>query len=124
MKKRILVVDDDPEMGDVFKEIFPSDLNEVFYYEQVDNIIDLVSQHQPHIVLLDYNLDSENGGEFCKHIKSSKQYSNIPVILMSAFPKFIYSHRDIGYDGFLEKPFDVQELINIVEDKILDEPSK
>jgi len=124
MKKRILVIDDDPEMGDVFKEVFPTNHNEVFFYEQVENIIDLLSLHQPHIVLLDYNLETENGGEICKHIKSSKQYSHIPVILLSAFPRFIYSHRDIGYDGFLEKPFDIQELINLVEDKISNGSSK
>ncbi|MBG6234271.1 DNA-binding response OmpR family regulator [Pedobacter sp. CAN_A7] len=124
MKKRILVIDDDPEMGEVFKEIFPSDNTQVFFYEQVDNIFDLVSKHQPQIILLDYNLRSQNGGTICKQIKSSKQYSDIPVILLSAFPRFIYNHNDIGFDGFLEKPFDVQELINIVEDKILNGSSK
>jgi DNA-binding response OmpR family regulator len=124
MEKRILVIDDDPEMGEVFKEIFSSDKNEVFFYEYVDDIFDLLALHQPHIILLDYNLQSQNGGSICKHIKSSKQYCDIPVILLSAFPRFIYSHSDIGYDGFLEKPFDVQELINIVEDKILNGSSK
>ena len=124
MKKRILVIDDDPEIGEVFKEIFPSDKNQVFFYEEADDIFDLLATTQPHIILLDYNLKSQNGGSICKHIKSSKQYSDIPVILLSAFPRFIYSHGDIGYDGFLEKPFDVQELINIVEDKILNGSSK
>ncbi|WP_432708938.1 response regulator [Pedobacter sp.] len=117
MKKRILVIDDDQEIGDVFKAVFPSDKNEVFFYEHADDIFHLLSLHQPDIVLLDYNLNSLNGGTVRKHIKSSKQYSHIPVILLSAFPKFIYSESDIGYDAFLEKPFDVQELINIVEAK-------
>lgn len=124
MEKRILVIDDDPEMGEVIREIFPSDKTRVFFYEQADDILDLLAKHQPHIILLDYNLKSQNGGSICKHIKSSKQYSDIPVILLSAFPRFIYSPSDIGYDGFLEKPFDVQELINIVEDKILNGSSK
>jgi DNA-binding response OmpR family regulator len=124
MDKRILVIDDDPEMGEVFKEIFPLDNTHVFFYEQVDDIFELISKHQPHIILLDYNLKSQNGGTICKLIKSSKQYSDIPVILLSAFPRFIYNHSDIGFDGFLEKPFDVQELIDIVEDKILNGSSK
>jgi DNA-binding response OmpR family regulator len=118
MEKRILIIDNDVEMEEIFKEMFSGTEYTVFYYEETDDILELVSDHRPHIVVLDYNLNGLNGGELCKQIKADEQSSGIPVILFSAFPKFIYSPENYGYDAFIEKPFDIDELTNKVEELV------
>lgn len=115
MEKRILIVENDLEMEDIFKEIFSDSGEEVFFYEETDDILELVEKHRPTIVILDYNLNGLNGGELCKLIKGSRKHKNIPVLLLSAFPKFIYSNENVGNNAFLEKPFDVDELKTVVE---------
>ncbi|WP_316834696.1 two-component system response regulator [Pedobacter nutrimenti] len=115
MEKRILIVENDLEMEDIFKEIFSDNGEEVFFYEETDDILELVEKHRPTIVILDYNLNGVNGGELCKLIKSSEKHKQIPVLLLSAFPKFIYSNENVGNNAFLEKPFDVDELKTVVE---------
>ncbi|MEJ5963191.1 response regulator [Pedobacter immunditicola] len=120
MEKRILIVEDDEDMEDVFKEIFSGEWDRVFFYEGTDDIFGLIEEHQPNIIILDYNLNGKNGGELCRSIKKHSKYNHIPVIMLSAFPKFIYQNEDVGYNAFVEKPFDVEELKMIVEQKIMD----
>ncbi|PYF76723.1 response regulator [Pedobacter nutrimenti] len=124
MEKRILIVENDLEMEDVFKEIFQGDDYTVFFYEETEDIIELLEKHEPGIVILDYNLNGLNGGELCKLVKAHSKFKDIPVLLLSAFPKFIYNKENVGYDAFLEKPFDVEELQNIVKHKIVNGRSK
>lgn len=124
MEKRILIIEDDEEMEDVFKEIFCGKWDRIYFYLDTDDIIQLIEKHQPNIVILDYNLNGRNGGELCRIIKNDQKYHHIPVLLLSAFPKFIYQNENVGYDAFIEKPFDVEELKMIVEEKIMNGSSK
>lgn len=116
MEKRLLVIDNDIEMEDIFREVFANDGYQIFFYEDGDHVMELIEQHQPDLVVLDYNLDGKNGGELCKEIKTNQTTAHIPVIMFSAFPKFIYSPGNYGYDAFIEKPFDIDELVSTVED--------
>jgi CheY-like chemotaxis protein len=124
MEKRILIIEDDEDMEDVFNEIFSGEWDKVFFYEETEDIIELIEKHQPNIIILDYNLSGKNGGELCRSIKDHPSYRHIPVLMLSAFPKFIYQNEDVCYDAFVEKPFDVEELKMIVEEKIMDGSSK
>ncbi|WP_432712512.1 response regulator [Pedobacter sp.] len=121
MKKCLLIIDDDEDLGEVFHDIFSEDDYDIHFYSGTDDIFDLLEQHQPNLVILDYNLNGTNGGELCKRIKNSNKYHHIPVMLLSAFPRFIYQTENFGYDVFLEKPFEVAELKLIVEDKLSNE---
>jgi len=124
MEKRILIIENDEDMEDVFKEIFSGEWDQVYFYPETDDVFELIDKHQPNIIILDYNLNGKNGGELCRNIKKHPKYSDIPVLMLSAFPKFIYQNEKVGYDAFVEKPFDVEELKMIVEQKIMDGSSK
>ncbi len=119
MEKRILIIENDLEMEEIFTEIFSSENDAVFFYEETDDILALIEKHHPNIVILDYNLNGLNGGELCKIIKNEERYRRLPVLLLSAFPKFIYNSEQVQSDGFVEKPFDVEELRMIVEEHII-----
>jgi len=118
MEKRILVVDNDDEMGDLFREIFNDDSYTIIFHEDTDDVVELIKTHEPHVVVLDYNLNGINGGELCKQIKGNAELSNTPVILFSGFPKAIYAAANYGYDAFVEKPFDIDELKETVDEQI------
>ena len=118
MEKRILVVDNDDEMGDLFKEIFNDGSYTIFFHEETDDVFELIKAHQPHVIVLDYNLNGTNGGELCRQIKQNTEVSDIPVILFSGFPKAIYASENYGYDAFVEKPFDIDEIKETVDKQI------
>jgi CheY-like chemotaxis protein len=78
----------------------------------------LVAEFSPDLVILDYRVAGENGGEICKQIKSSPEFNDIPVIIFSAY----INHNDevlaYGCDAIINKPFDLIELIETINNLI------
>jgi two-component system, OmpR family, response regulator VicR len=112
---KILIVDDDSALIEVLEELF----NEVGYrikaINRVENIIPVIVDFQPDLVLLDYLLPFVNGGELCSQIKRNEATCMIPVILFSAYPKVLLSLGDYGCDAFIAKPFDLDSLLFHIE---------
>jgi CheY-like chemotaxis protein len=112
---RILIVENDPDIRDVLSLLF-TDVGYVFeIHEDLEEIIPAVQAFHPDLILLDYMLSKVNGGELCGQVKRNPDFSQIPVILYSAFPKVFLSLGDYGCDLFIPKPFDLNNLITQIE---------
>jgi CheY-like chemotaxis protein len=111
LMKRILVVDNDPDILNVMEEILMYEGFEVKAYADTENIIGCIENYNPDLVLMDYILNGINGGELCAQIKSNPQTSSLPVIIMSAYSKVLMSLGNYGCDEFIAKPFDLDEMI-------------
>jgi len=118
MVKRILVVDDEPDIMDVATarlrhlgyEIIPAvDAEEAMVFLQNDI---------PDLILLDLLLPKMQGDELCKKLKSYDKFKHIPVILFTAsairtsLPEKI---KKMGADDCIIKPFEPEELIGKVK---------
>jgi len=112
MKNKILIIDDDPAILDVLTECFTEEGYEVKGITHVDDIYELIDTFQPNAVITDYILNGINGGEFCTQIKMA--YQNLPVVILSAYPKVMLSLGTYNSDLFVAKPFDVFELVKRV----------
>jgi len=114
MPKKILVVDDEPDIMDVATvrlrhlgyEIMPAvDAEEALTYLQNDT---------PDLILLDLLLPKMQGDELCKKLKSDDKYKDIPIILFTAsairtsLPEDI---KEMGADDCIMKPFEPEELL-------------
>ena len=78
---------------------------------------------KPDLIILDVMLPNKTGFEICSDLKDSKQYRNIPVIILTAVTKD--SGKDDAYwkeksraDEFLSKPFKAQDLVGKVEELV------
>ncbi len=112
MKNKILIIDDDSAILDVLTECFTDEGYDVKAVTHVDDIFDLIDAFQPTVVLTDYILSGINGGEFCTQIKMA--YQNLPVVILSAYPKVMLSLGTYNCDLFVPKPFDVFKLVREV----------
>jgi DNA-binding response OmpR family regulator len=110
--KRILVVDNDPNILDVMEEVLGYEGFEVKTYTNTDNIFTCIDTFHPNLMLIDYILDGINGGELCAQIKKNPQTSSLPVIIMSAYSKVLLSLGNYGCDDFIAKPFDLDDFVN------------
>lgn len=109
-KKKILLVENDSAIADVVKELLEDeDYSYVIYGDAVE-IQPLIKAHQPDLILLDYLLDSTNGGELCSQVKKNPETAHLPVIIYSAAPKVLQSLGYYGCDLFIAKPFDLDYL--------------
>jgi len=114
-KKKILVAEDDAAIVEVIKII----LDEAGYdtHTLVDGISveETVNKIKPDLVLLDIWLSGEDGGKIAQHLRSNPLTCNTPIIMISANNETEKIAKDAGANGFLKKPFDINDLIDIVK---------
>src|SRR5258706_7157112 len=111
--KKILVVDDDASILEIVSIILTSYGFEVKTHPTGFNVPDIVLYYHPNLILLDISLPGKLGTEICKELKQLN--SKLPIILFSAHwgkRKDVISISDA--DDFIEKPFDVRDLINTI----------
>ena len=109
---RILLIEDDEAVRNVIVDALTD--YTVIAKEDTSNIFQLIEEHKPDLVLMDYILPNINGGELCHQIKVNPQTSHLPVIIISGYPQILYSLGSYGCDAILEKPFDLSKLLETV----------
>ncbi len=68
--KRILVLDDDKNILEVLEETLRYSNYEVKLIEESKNLFSIINEFDPHLILLDFLLLDENGGEICYKLKN------------------------------------------------------
>lgn len=119
MRKRILAVDDNPDILDVINEILSYEGYEVCTISDGHDIFDAIAEINPDLILLDVMLNDMDGREICLAIKEDKSIKHIPVIMISASHDM---HTELNNHGapndFIAKPFDMYYLISKVSDQL------
>lgn len=112
-QRKVLVVDDDPGMLEVFRSILATE--NVSIYEATDgkDAIQKTLAWNPDLILLDVGLPKLNGLTFCKAIRAGKATRNIPIIIVTSFTARgrLEECMEAGADDFLGKPFRMEELL-------------
>ncbi len=113
MGKKILVVDDDEGIVEVVQIVLEGEGYQVHTSMDGERLKHL-GQDEPDLILLDVLLSGIDGRDICKSLKSNEATRHIPVIMLSAHSDASKVADSGGADDFLEKPFDVDVLIDIV----------
>jgi two-component system phosphate regulon response regulator PhoB len=73
----------------------------------------IVGEHRPSLILVDWMLPGMSGLEFAKWLKRDQQYSEIPVIMLTARDEEDYKvlGLEAGIDDYVTKPFSTRELV-------------
>jgi two-component system response regulator VicR len=109
-KAKILVVEPDAGLTEMLSEVFADYGYEYKIIPYIDDIRPIVASFNPDLVLIEYLLPIVNGGELCTQLKEDPRFSDLPVMLYSAYPQLLWSINDYGCDSFIAKPFDLDEL--------------
>jgi two-component system alkaline phosphatase synthesis response regulator PhoP len=116
-KKRILVVDDEPDFclivqGQLEKEGFEVDLA----YNGAEGL-EKVQANPPDAIVLDVMMPEKDGYEVCKELKGDDQFCDIPVLLLTAVASHVtstrYSHADgmaTEADDYIAKPASAEAI--------------
>ena len=110
-QKKILVVDDEPDILEFLQIIFEEAGYLVVTTDKGDYLEKLNNGPLPDLVLLDMLLSGKDGREIVKHLKSQEKTKHIPVIMFSAHPSAERTALEAGADDFVEKPFDIDVLL-------------
>lgn len=119
MGKKILVVDDEPDLLKVTLLRLKKTGYEVYGGADGREVLDITRRVMPDLIILDVYLPGLNGDELAKILKKDGELKHIPIILISATTRTLdVKTRECGADGYIIKPFEPEELIGIVK-KIL-----
>jgi DNA-binding response OmpR family regulator len=116
---QILSIEDDAQMRGLIQLIFERQGHRVIGAKKGDFGLEFLHSLQPDVLLLDLMLPDIDGWEIYRQMKEDKELSKIPVIIVSAKSEAqdaAAGLRVVGNDRFVEKPFEVQNLINVVNE--------
>ena len=121
-KKRILVVDDEPDFASLVqanleKEGFDVDVA----YDGVEGL-EKVKGSPPDAIVLDVMMPNKDGYEMCKDLKGDDKYKDIPVVLLTAVASHVtstrYSHSDgmsTEADDYIPKPASAEDVTSSIK---------
>ena len=118
MAKKILIVDDEPDILDLATVRLKKLGYEIIEAVDAEEALAILQKDTPDLILLDLLLSKMQGDELCKKLKSDDKFKNIPIILFTAsairtsLPEKI---KEMGADDCIMKPFEPEELLGKVK---------
>lgn len=109
--KRILVIDDDPDIGLMIKMMLEFRGYWVMVIDRAEKTRELIIGNKIDLVIMDMLLSGVNGVDICSEIKKDKDTGHILVIMISAHPNARETCLAAGADDFISKPFDMEDML-------------
>jgi two-component system alkaline phosphatase synthesis response regulator PhoP len=118
MSKKILIVDDDPDLVEAVSMLLEAEgMNPLAAYGGVEGLA-RAKADKPDLVVLDIMMPDKDGYEVAKELAADDQLSDIPVIMLTAVTEYVgstsYSHgsgKELVADDFFEKPVEPEALV-------------
>lgn len=117
MVKKILLAEDDEDIRFILNLVLHEAGYDVKPLPTGSEIVE--GKHEwPDLFILDKALPTIDGLAICKYLKIQKETKDIPIIMISSYHKLRSRAKEIGVDDFIEKPFDLKELLKVVNKHI------
>ena len=120
MAKKILIMDDDPNIADLLTEALADEGYETYMQTQSLRFYDAIREHQPDLILLDLMMPYLDGRDELKLMAMGTEHPT-PVIIVTAFlgaGNEEKAFRDAGVVEIVYKPFDLEKLVALVKQTI------
>ncbi len=116
-KKKILLIDDDPDMAILLKAKVESEPYEIVPVYTGKEGLNRAKEEKPDLIVLDLMLPELNGYKVCELLKKDPEVKDIPVIMFTSRDDEdeIKLGREMGADIYLTKSLDSQELIPAIK---------
>ncbi|HTD99135.1 MAG TPA: response regulator [Mucilaginibacter sp.] len=110
---KILVIEDNLDLKEILDYILKDDGHEVIPCSDGSslNSLDII---KPDLILMDEILAGSRGSALCRRLKKDEATMHIPVILISAMPNLKEIAAECGADAYIEKPFSIDTLVEII----------
>ena len=112
--KKVLICDDDAGIVDVAGIVLREAGYDVTTLTTSEKIFSVIKDIEPDIILIDLWMPNLSGEQIVMELKKKEKTKSIPVIIMSASRKTEDTALHTGAEGFICKPFDIEELEDIV----------
>jgi DNA-binding response OmpR family regulator len=108
-KTKILIIEDDIDIQSIITHILTDEGYEVMATSHCHN--EHLTLYNADLILLDERVNKKEGHMLCKELKDIHTTQHIPVIILSTAGNIEEIARSCNADGFVPKPFDIDELV-------------
>jgi two-component system alkaline phosphatase synthesis response regulator PhoP len=122
MAKRILIVDDDPDLVNAVTMILKSKKYEVAAAYDGNEGLAKAKTENPDLIVLDVMMPGKDGYTVCKELKADTTLGKIPVLLLTAVASHVPTTRytqqmgmETEADDYLDKPVEPEVLVKRIE---------
>jgi DNA-binding response OmpR family regulator len=115
MAELIHVVEDDEDIRFIVEYVLVEAGYEVVTSGTAKDFYEKVAIQHPELILLDVKLPDGNGINICRDLKTDKKTSHISIIIMSAHAAERAVLEEACANGFISKPFDLDDMLNSVK---------
>jgi DNA-binding response OmpR family regulator len=119
-KKKILAVDDEPNILMSIKFILEMEGYEVHIARDGDEALEVAERVRPDLILLDINMPRKDGYEVCRILRERKDLSGTKVIMLTAKGQTLEKKKglEVGADDYVTKPFSAEDLLEKIRTMI------
>jgi DNA-binding response OmpR family regulator len=121
-RQHVFVVNGSPEFLDIMRQMLQVESYNVTTTNFVPLSFQTIEAAQPSLLMIDLVVGEQAGWDLLAQLRRAASTKNIPVILVSTSPKLLVQaqdhHHEFGGDHYLLKPFDLDDLLLLVEEVI------
>ncbi|MCD4678035.1 MAG: response regulator [Desulfobacula sp.] len=118
MKKKILIVDDEPNIIVPLEFLMKQNNYDVRTAQTGEKAMDLISSWKPDLILLDIMLPGMDGYEVCQKIRQEKEFNQTRIVFLSAMARSIDIAKGMGLaaDDYITKPFATDYVVSKIKE--------
>jgi len=118
--KKIIIVEDQPDVADLFEEMLSVDGYQVTKIHSSTGALSVIQAENPDLVLLDIMMPDVSGLEVLRFMRREPGLQQIPVVIVSAktLPEDIHTGLEAGASVYLTKPVDLKVLLKTVAEVV------
>jgi len=110
----IIVADDEPLVQQTLSRLLESAGYTVVLAENGEELVRTALADPPTLILVDMHMPIMDGPEAVRQLRADHRTVNVPIVMMSAHPEVVALALDAGADGFLYKPFTIDEILHSI----------
>ena len=118
MTKKILIVDDEPNIVTALEYLLQKSGYEVLLAQDGEAALQQVEQHVPDLVLLDVMMSVKSGYEVCQRMRERADWEHIKIVMLSAKGREAEVNKglSLGADFYVTKPFSNKDLVAKIDE--------
>lgn len=117
--KEILIIEDDQEMQEFYKDMLQGEQFTVTLASNADEGLKKAKEKNYDLVILDILMEGVTGDRIFAALRKDSRYRNVPVIMASALDEKTYRcFQALGNVSFLEKPFNKENLLGVIAKRL------
>ena len=118
MSKKVLIVDDEPNIVLSVEFLMQREGHEVVTARDGQEAMDVLAAARPDLMILDVMMPRKNGFEVCAEVRTDPEMSGMPILMLTAKGREAEMKKglSLGADAYITKPFSTHDLVTKVNE--------